>query len=492
VAAGYYQVNSLEHAFELCEYHLPFEAFSSCVGPPDDTGTWHCPENNAETILALYNGASGNWPRRYNISCEQQDNTCPAGTVYNPGTPYTAPSCDPKNNKNAGVPTAPQLCHGNPIHIGTGNKFQREVDYRSEGTFPLRASRFYNSDVGSWRFFPEIQTVSAGTEVELIRADGKGLPFRKEGGSWISDPDVVGTLTASEDGSGNITGWSYTSSKDQVESYDAQGRLQSITARNGLSHSYAYATDSITVTHSGGALLIYQLDVEGRVTGFTDPDYNSYQYGYDGEGRLTGITLPDDTPGDSSDNPQRLYHYENSSFPYALTGITDENGNRYATWSYDANGRAASSEHAGGADSTTIDYTHVDDASDPRVTVTNPLGKQTTYHLTTLHDVYKVVSVEGHPTADCLGANKAYTYDANGFLASKTDWEGVVTSYTRDGKGRELSRTEAVGTPEERTITTEWHSQFRLPTRITEPGKITEFTYDTQGNLLSRQERSNP
>ncbi len=56
----------------------------------------------------------------------------------------------------------------------------------------------------------------------------------------------------------------------------------------------------------------------------------------------------------------------------------------------------------------------------------------------------------------------------------------------------ELSRTEADGTPEARTVTTEWHPDFRLPMRISEADKITEFSYDAQGRLLSRTERVAP
>jgi YD repeat-containing protein len=77
-------------------------------------------------------------------------------------------------------------------------------------------------------------------------------------------------------------------------------------------------------------------------------------------------------------------------------------------------------------------------------------------------------------------------------MTSKTDWQGNVTSYTRDSRGLELSRTEANGTPEARTITTEWHSNYRLPVKITEPGKITEYTYDAQGRQLSRTVRNQP
>jgi YD repeat-containing protein len=50
----------------------------------------------------------------------------------------------------------------------------------------------------------------------------------------------------------------------------------------------------------------------------------------------------------------------------------------------------------------------------------------------------------------------------------------------------EISRTEASGTPLARTINTQWHPQYRLPTQIAEPGRTTSFNYDNNGNLLTK------
>lgn len=148
---------------------------------------------------------------------------------------------------------------------------------------------------------------------------------------------------------------------------------------------------------------------------------------------------------------------------------------------------APTSEHSGGAEKVIFDYTHIDDAVDPRTTTTNVLGKQTTYHFADVYGARKVTQVEGHASANCLAANKNYSYDANGFLASKTDWKGNTTTYVRNTKGQELSRTEAFGTPDARTITTEWHATFNLRTKVTAPDRETIYTYDANGNLLSQQ-----
>jgi YD repeat-containing protein len=140
------------------------------------------------------------------------------------------------------------------------------------------------------------------------------------------------------------------------------------------------------------------------------------------------VVYPDATLADPSDAPTRRYHYEDSRFPYHLTGLTDENGNRYAIWSYDAAGRAVSSEHAGGVDRVTFAY-----------------------------------NVEGTTTVtDALGQARTYTYDVQGNLATVTNALGQITQITAyDAHGRPLT--------------------------LQDPnGAVTELRYDARGWLLSQ------
>ena len=78
----------------------------------------------------------------------------------------------------------------------------------------------------------------------------------------------------------------------------------------------------------------------------------------------------------------------------------------------------------------------------------------------------------------CTGRSRRYFLD---------DYFTRVTTYfVHDDTGLELLRTEAVGTPQERTISTEWNDTLRLPVKVTTPTSVTQFTYDEQGNRLSR------
>src|SRR5690606_10002099 len=91
------------------------------------------------------------------------------------------------------------------------------------------------------------------------------------------------------------------------------------------------------------------------------------------------------------------------------------------------------------------------------------------------------------PCNSGCGANSAATtYDSSGRVASRTDFKGVITTYSYDSRNLEVSRTEAYGTAKARTVTTTWHSTFRLPMSIVEPNRTTSFTYDGNGNVLTR------
>jgi len=369
---------------------------------------------------------------------------------------------------------------GNPVNPGVGNKYQLETDYEGSRPFPLKATRAYNSIGGSWQILPEFNYVPGEVAGQLIRPDGKGLSYFPYGGvEWrTTSPEMTGRLSIAVDESGAVVGWRYTTLDNQVELYDTAGRITSITQRSGISHAYTYTESEITVTHSLGGSLTYARNALGVITGFTDPAGNLYSYSYNANGLITGVSYPD--------GGGRTYHYEDGNYNDLLTGISDANGDRFATWMYDNNRRAIVSEHNGGAERTTFDYRYTDHPSSPQTVVTNALGKDTSYHYITVNGARKVFLVRGHESANCVAANQSYGFTSKAFIASKTDWKGNVTAYLRNDKGQELSRTEAQGSPQERTITTQWHPTFNLPLKITEPGKETSFSYDAQGNPLGR------
>ena len=434
---------------------------------------------------------------------------------YNAGCPGSIPHADPITGECTADPNLappppeqkqdPKLdCHGNPvvgdpIVVATGTSAQTETDYQSIKPAGLSFMRYYNSSASDsttgigikWQHNYQQRLVVGSTRAIMHRANGRLLMFNKGTSAWQGDADISDTLVETVDVDNVRTGWLYTTDNDNVETYNASGQLTLITNRLGQTQQLFYQVPVIDggdgndttldkVVSFTGEELHFSHDSSQRLIGLTDPHGRDYSYSYDTAGNLINVTYPDDTPLDSADNPKRTYHYDNTTFPHHLTGLTDETGSR-VTWAFDSEGRTISSELDGGVDKTTLDFSITD-----QVKVTNPLGKDTTYHFTTLHGVKKVTQVEGHATASCTAANQNYTYDANGYLASKTDWQGNLTTYVHDARGLQTSRTEASGTPQARTITTDWHATFRLPIKITEPSKITDFVYDAQGRQLSQ------
>ncbi|HZP92846.1 MAG TPA: RHS repeat-associated core domain-containing protein [Burkholderiales bacterium] len=126
--------------------------------------------------------------------------------------------------------------------------------------------------------------------------------------------------------------------------------------------------------------------------------------------------------------------------------------------------------------------------ADGTKTVTDPFNVSRTYSFQWSWGVARIAGITGSACPACGPA--AQSYNSNGYLASRTDWNGNVATYLRqDSSGRldlETSRTEASGSSVARTITTTWHATYRLPAQIAEPGRRTNFSYDGSGNLLSR------
>lgn len=430
----------------------------------------------------------------------------PECSIYEEEDPQNPANCLPKADpeKNAG-----KCCpiEGNPITVGTGNKFQTETDYQSTTPSGLRFRRYYNTQgnqVGpigkGWvaDYWERLIIHVSGESLYAHRADGKRNAYRRSGSQWVGDPDVVETLEAIKDGTGDITHWKLTTGNDTVEEYKDYGTyagLISITDRNGLVTTIENERDSANggddsihspdvVTDPFGRQLVFSYNLSNyELEKMTDPLGNEYFYERDSNGNLSKVTYPDETPVDPNDNPTRIYHYEDSNFPHALTGITDETGNRYATWDYDSEGRAISSEHAGGVERVDILYN-----ADGSATITDSLGRNQTYHFAILHGMVNVEQITGAQCSNCGQQYANTTYDANGYVASRTDFNGNQTTYINDARGLETSRTEADGSTVARTITTSWHANYRVPTIITEPGKTTTYSYDAQGRLLTRTE----
>jgi YD repeat-containing protein len=413
------------------------------------------------------------------------------------------------------------LAKANPVNIGSGNKFQSETVYR-DGQGQLQLVLFYNSQAGSsyfekglfgthWSSRYSVAVRDSGQGIVAVhRPDGRDLRFQApaSGNLYLGDADNVERLEKLTDAIGTFLGWRVTSGdNDEVEEFDATGNLRLIRTRAGLQQNMAYSTRStppsiapwagllVTVTDAFGRRLSLTYDALGRVNKMTDPAGGEYLFAYDtsggpaGAGNLSRITFPDAT--------FRTYFYREAAnvnggvactapspvLSNVLTGITDEKGTRYATWTYDCQARATSSTHVLAADAYTFDY-----GSGTSTSYVDPLG---TRRSAAIQRILGVALGTGTTQASSSGASTvstAVTRDANGNRTSLTDFNGNRNNFTYDlARNLETSRTEgltAAGevTPHTRTISTEWDRNFRLPARIAEPLRITTNVYDPDGS----------
>ena len=307
--------------------------------------------------------------------------------------------------------------------------------------------------------------------------DGASYQFEQNGSDWISTFNPA--LKLEQSGSN----WIFTDTSDTRETFDSSGKLISIAYRNGQIETLTYDLtaaqggddDSTTldkVTGAFGHTISFAYDPNGQLISVTTPD-GVITYGFDSNDNLSSVTYPDTTI--------RQYVYEDTEHPNHLTGIIDENSDRFATWDYDAAGRAILSERAGGRERVQLAYN-----GNGTTTLTTANGASRTYTFTTEQGQQKLAGLTGDVCGQCPGGStKDRTYDANGFLDEATDWEGNITKTARNGRGLTETLTEAKGTAEERVTTTVWHASYRLPTKITTPRNVTDYVYDTDGNPTS-------
>ncbi len=392
---------------------------------------------------------------------------------------------------------------GDPVNPATGNTFEASTDYTTAGPNVLAFRRYYNGMANQVYIGPPFSgyLVSLATElgsnwrsnydgylqigtsiVSAERPDGMVIPFRLNGSTWTAPAGVDATLTQAG------STWTLTLPNDSVETYStattAYGELTSIRLRNGYTMSMTYNSSNqlTTVTDSYSRQLTLSYS-SGLLQSVTTPDSTTINYGYTavtGGNVLSSVSYPT-TPATSL-----TYQYTSPGQPFLLTGIQDAAGNQLATWTYDSQSRAISSKRGGslGADATTFTYN-----SDGTVTVTNAFGVADTYTYHKLQGVPRLLKISRAATSTTAAATRSFGYDANGYKTIQTDWNGNTTIYVNNTHGLATSMTEAAGTTIARTTTTVYDPTFvHLPDTITMPELTVGFTYDSNGNPLTKTE----
>ena len=426
----------------------------------------------------------------------------------------------------------------NPVEIGTGRKIETTVDWTSGGVNPLiferkYSSRFevvsapFHSRLGfAWRSNFDARAkyqfstgntnptlAVSGNLIHIALPDSIEYSFKLNGGIWKpvlprqnpltgvywdqyrTDLDVALILTSSSVTLRTEAGIKYT--------FDLEGKLAKIVDNAGYAQYLSYSGNlNAAVVDSFGRKIIFEYWEDAIKIGllksatFDDGKKILFDYAspytaspvtlipYDTSMyALSTVVLPDATPATDADNPKLVYEYlQNAEYPYALTGIFDERGIKFASWTYDAKGRALTSQHSGGDGLTTFSYDDVNN----KVTVTNALGRSTVYSFQkVLGLIQRLTAVDGVATTNCAASNTVYAYDANSFRTQATDAEGRISKWVRNSRGLATSNTEGFGTAVARTTTTTWDATRPLPTQIVAPGLTTNITYNAASQVTS-------
>ncbi len=271
-------------------------------------------------------------------------NTCTAPNAAAPcRTPASLNQNSPEPQLNPGG--------GNPVHLATGNKYQRETDLQPAAAWPwLALTRHYSAQnqraafMGpGWLTDFDVQLKLTGGHALIHMADGSALRLRALGqGHYAASGH--GTLRAIG------RGWRWQWGNGRQLTFDAQGRLtrvdepagpallierhetsgpqsgaiKTVTARGIGKESAARSgtlTPGLADTVTSRLVFSYSLVAGRAYVQHIDSPAGRFSYDYetataDGEQRLTAMQRPDGS--------RRVYLYEaehQAGHPYALTGI---------------------------------------------------------------------------------------------------------------------------------------------------------------------------
>ncbi len=292
-----------------------------------------------------------------------------------------------------------------------------------------------------------------------------------------------------------LDGRSYTQSSTSSTS----GATRTVQDNFGRSIVFTFSPDGLLVSIKGadGAVLIPQFSASGNLSGIVWPDGKNI-----------------------------VFNYENNSFPWAMTGITDEAGSRYSVIGYDAMGRAVSSSLAGGVDLYQVTYLtsapliQVHDVMDSNLGIVfrsrqwMPPESATIKIANEQESTLQSVSVQGIPQASsqtrpagsgCASSSSTQVFDVNANVTSRDDFNGNRVCYSYD-QSRNLRTVQLEGLaggasgkscpanlttyspsaadlahPERKTTTT-WHPDWALKVREAQPKKITTWVYNGQAD----------
>ncbi len=253
---------------------------------------------------------------------------------------------------------------GNPIEVASGNKYQREVEYRDVGS-GLALVRHYNSlladeDIGlgpGWRHgFQASLGRLDGSTLQLIQADGRRIAFERLPGT--DAPEVYrgpspafgslytnGSRTSWHPGDGRRLDFAgpllarieFGDTRGGLSMLYAYGRLAEVRSDRGRRMRFRYVTAAESVQRYGEDSVP---PPTGALSAIELPDGGVVRFSYDWKRRLVGSELPG---GETI-----RYGYDDPSGLALLTSRQGTDAADRRRWRYDGDGLAVASSGAAG------------------------------------------------------------------------------------------------------------------------------------------------
>lgn len=376
-----------------------------------------------------------------------------------------------------------------PLYPATGEKARTEPDFMFAGrTF----TRYYHSlrqfrpNVG----FAEGWSHTFGDQLMLAGTAPAGLV--DETGAYEYFDRVSTYLYRGQNSTdkfleyrpGKVERWRLRLPDGEVHDFNANGQLIAIRDADDPRFDVTLVSGNgpvITATDGQGRVLRFEYNADQLMSRVILPDGSTIAYGYDSAKNLIFV--------DYGGGLIKRYHYDEAglvgdpSQRHHLTGITAETGRRFASFRYDARGRAIESRVFGMPNHvTTVSYD-----SDTQATVTSASGEQRVFTIQPgLYRRITGVSTVGETKQD------VQTFDTLGRLSTQTDRRDALTTYGYDPTNGYLSAvTEAVGTPEQRReeIVRDLATNLVTERRTLDAAGIVKakstWTYNVRGQVLT-------
>lgn len=334
----------------------------------------------------------------------------------------------------------------------------------------------------------------------LTKRDGTAYSFNSEG-KLLSITDRNGNAMQFAYTDGRLTTITDPVGRVSALSYDASGELASITAPDGRAYQFTVTNGSLLqVSYPGGRHWDFEYGSNGMLASKSDPATNLTTYTYDTnyriksatdpEGQVRSINYPTDVgPIKTSELVEKDGGIWRSTYDTTLGVLLSKTDPKEKTtlYTYDANGYL---ETMTGPDEAVTNYVFNGDGD--LVHISDPDGVVTSYSYNGFGEITHVVGAPGHETilnydalgnllsvTDPTGGITRYGYNQRGWLTSVTNPKEGVTTITYDAFGNPATVfDDAVA-----HYTYEYDSSWRL-WKMTNPASgLTTFTYDDADNL---------